>query len=1167
MRMLFEASSHEDLMGIIRSVRRRWRLRILFRGTGIVLSAGIIAFLVSAYGMDYFRFTSTAVLLFQIATYATLIALTVRFLVLPLSRKVSDERVALYLEENEPSLQGHVTSGVQFGATADDAASMGQSPALIKKLVRRAIEKCVEVDEGRRVERKKLAGSSGFLAGATLTGLLFLITSPGFLEHSAPFLLTPWNREATENPYSIDITPGSVTLARGADLRVTARLNNFTADEVELAVKRGEEPQWERWPMTVDDETGEYLLLLFELNEQTEYFVEASGVRSPVYRIEVADLPYVDQINLEYHFPAYTGLSPLRQENSGDIAALQGTRVELEVTSTMPVASGAIVLDDRDTVALEVTEDGLLTGTIRVQREGLYRILLESFQGDLVVASPDYVIDALIDQPPSVSIAKPGRDITVTSVEEIFTEVQAEDDYGVTQLQLIYSVNGAPEDTLQLVDGGQARKQVTASHTFFLEELGLEPGDFISYYARGVEADHGGDTREGITDIYFMEVRPFGREYRQAEQQGMGGQGQGGGGDMGSLSRTQKDIIAGTFRMVRDRKLYPEADFNENVQTLKLAQGRLREEVQTLVDRMSTRGIVELDSAFASIAEELPKAVEAMVSAEEQLEARDPDEALPPERTALQHLQRAEAAYREVQVSRGQQGGGGGGGQQSDAEDLADLFDLELDKMRNQYEQVQRGQQEQVDEELDEVTQKLRELARRQQQENERMRARQQNLAQTGGSGESQRRLAEEAEELARQLERLSREQSRPDLEQTARNLREAAEAMRQAAANARNNGLGQGVEALDELREARRLLDQNRAASLRRDVEDALRRTRRLAADQQDVQQDVEELSSDPGTRAEQVDRLQERKAAMADEIAGIEEQLVNLSRESQSEQKDAARELDEAARSMRDNRLREKVLYSRGVIEQGSPEYARNLEGQISSDIQDLEQRIQRGLEAIGESREQRLARSLDRTRDAVNALESLNDRMRDRLEMQPEQQGQQQGQQGQQEEQQQGQQQGQQGQQQGQQPAQQGQQGQQGQQQGQQGQQQGGGGGGNRLRPGDARQFERDLRQRLSELSELRRELQRDGVDVGALDRVMAGLSSFERRREYGDPRGLDILESEIIQGLKDFEYNLRRELLGDEGDRLFLAGSDDVPEGYRELVEQYYRELSRRGGGGN
>jgi hypothetical protein len=128
-------------------------------------------------------------------------------------------------------------------------------------------------------------------------------------------------------------------------------------------------------------------------------------------------------------------------------------------------------------------------------------------------------------------------------------------------------------------------------------------------------------------------------------------------------------------------------------------------------------------------------------------------------------------------------------------------------------------------------------------------------------------------------------------------------------------------------------------------------------------------------------------------------------------------------------------------------------------------------------------------------------------------------------------------------------------------------GGGGGQARLQPGDIRQFERELRQRQNELSELRRELQQEGVDVGDLDRVVAGLREFTRQREFGEPRGLDQLESEIIQGLKDFEFNLRKTLLGDEGDRLFLAGSDDVPKGYRELVEQYYRELSRRGGGGN
>ena len=32
------------------------------------------------------------------------------------------------------------------------------------------------------------------------------------------------------------------------------------------------------------------------------------------------------------------------------------------------------------------------------------------------------------------------------------------------------------------------------------------------------------------------------------------------------------------------------------------------------------------------------------------------------------------------------------------------------------------------------------------------------------------------------------------------------------------------------------------------------------------------------------------------------------------------------------------------------------------------------------------------------------------------------------------------------------------------------------------------------------------------------------------------------------------------------QVFLSGTDDVPEQYRKLVEQYYRSLSKPGGGG-
>ena len=164
------------------------------------------------------------------------------------------------------------------------------------------------------------------------------------------------------------------------------------------------------------------------------------------------------------------------------------------------------------------------------------------------------------------------------------------------------------------------------------------------------------------------------------------------------------------------------------------------------------------DPQFRRIAELLPKAIEEMENAERILEDGEPREAISPEQKALLHLQKAEETYEAVVTQGGQQGGGGGAG--ASAEDLADLFELELDKLKNQYETLARGERQQRTEQLDETLEKLKELARRQQQQAERQRRA---AAQQGGGGASargQRQLAEETEEAARQLERLARETS-----------------------------------------------------------------------------------------------------------------------------------------------------------------------------------------------------------------------------------------------------------------------------------------------------------------------------------------------------------------------------------------------------------------------
>src|SRR5688500_638993 len=156
----------------------------------------------------------------------------------------------------------------------------------------------------------------------------------------------------------------------------------------------------------------------------------------------------------------------------------------------------------------------------------------------------------------------------------------------------------------------------------------------------------------------------------------------------------------------------------ENAIVVALSQAKLREQVEGLLTRMNSR-LVEQDPAFKKIAELLPQAVAQMSAAEGKLRAVDPQGALEPEQKALQFLQKAEEEY-ELQVSMQRGGGGGGGGGQSSmAQDLADLFELELDRMANQYETSQRAEQQGADQTLDELMEKLKELARRQEQEAE----------------------------------------------------------------------------------------------------------------------------------------------------------------------------------------------------------------------------------------------------------------------------------------------------------------------------------------------------------------------------------------------------------------------------------------------------------------
>ena len=131
-------------------------------------------------------------------------------------------------------------------------------------------------------------------------------------------------------------------------------------------------------------------------------------------------------------------------------------------------------------------------------------------------------------------------------------------------------------------------------------------------------------------------------------------------GQVGALSQQQRQIVAATFNVNRDRKGMTADKVRENSVVLALSQAKLRDQVDGLVTRMNSR-LVQQDPSFKKIADLLPQAVAEMKNAEAKLQKADPQGALEPEQKALQILQHAEEEY-QTQVQMGRQGGGGGGG-------------------------------------------------------------------------------------------------------------------------------------------------------------------------------------------------------------------------------------------------------------------------------------------------------------------------------------------------------------------------------------------------------------------------------------------------------------------------------------------------------------------------
>ncbi len=984
-------SRQQQLNLYIGHLQNRLRLFATVRGVAVIAFVALAATLLLTLLLNRYAFPEREITPARVALYTAVGLALAAALVLPLLR-ISRRRSILRAEGKFPLLEQRLLTFSERQKTGDPFLELlaGDTLATVQQ-----------------APASHLVPTATLLALLTVTvlfagALVWMATAaPGFLGYGVSLLWTGPKKIVTPL-YDIHVTPGDAAVRRHSDEEITAQLVGLDARKVTLHARIGTAASWEAIDMQPQADGQGFGFTLAALPETVEYYVEAGAVQSKHYTVRVVDLPAVKDLKVTYHYPRWTGLPQVSEEHGGDLRALEGTEAELAVTMDSPLRDGMLVLDNGQPLHLTGGAGNLYHGTIRMQKDGAYHVAATD-RGQQVRLSEDYFISTEKASPPQVAIERPGADYRASPIEEVTLGVKAGADFGLHSVQLHYSVNGGPSQTVDVLKQSGA-KNSNGTTTLNLESFKVVPGDVVSLYATARDSHE-----EARTDISFIQVDPFEREFSQSQQGGGGGGGGGGqgAGNQTDISRREKELIAATWKQ-RNDKASTSSHSADMGKTLSEAQATLRQQVLALSARMQSRDLSSANEEFTGFEKDMQAAAAAMVPSADKLKQQAWGDAMPNEQKALQALLRAEATFRKIQVAFGQQGGGGGGGG-SAGRDLASLFDLEMDTQKNQYETAQTGSPaEEQAKKVDDALARLDALAKRQDELAQQQSQQAQNFQQRW----QQEMLRREAEQLQREMEQMQAQRGQqgqsssgqqgssgqssggqssggqssgsqqgqsqqarsqsgsqsgpeskdgaadPRVQQALNRLREANEQMRRAAGPGQSaqSGAEQARQAAERLHEATSLMGgaqkqqatgkldalSNDAGKLQAEEAAEAERLRSLAASSND--------SARAAANAQELNRLIRDRQQLSDDVSHLQRSMRETARQLAPTQPAASSKLRETLGTMDESDLGNRVQRTADGLRRGINPNANGNESAIASGLKQLDQGLKQAQTGAG-------------------------------------------------------------------------------------------------------------------------------------------------------------------------------------------------------------------------
>ncbi|MEO8596783.1 MAG: hypothetical protein ABI759_25920 [Candidatus Solibacter sp.] len=265
------------------ALRRRFWLLAIVRGIAVVALAALLLSLGLSWRLAAAAPSPRLLLGFRAILGGTVVAAALVAIWLPLRRC----RLVVVIDDVErrwPAFDSRLR-------TLATLLPLGAGSPLVPLLAEETLALAPAHPVRHFVPHRMLAGFgiAGLVSVALLAGLL--MRPQGRIAYWAQAL---WR---LQQPFFIEVRGDRVTVARGRALNVMIRSNGFSPPDAELWVKPAGVAEWRRTPLQPDGERV-FRGSIKALAGGAEYFASAEGIRSPVARVRVIELPLVTSLEM-----------------------------------------------------------------------------------------------------------------------------------------------------------------------------------------------------------------------------------------------------------------------------------------------------------------------------------------------------------------------------------------------------------------------------------------------------------------------------------------------------------------------------------------------------------------------------------------------------------------------------------------------------------------------------------------------------------------------------------------------------------------------------------------------------------------------------------------------------------------------------------------------------